>query len=44
MRSFLIDSDTASGDAMAQGMPLGHPDVQAEAITVVAGNVLMVAG
>lgn len=38
MRRFLIDTDTASDDAVALVMALRHPDVQVEAITVVAGN------
>lgn len=39
MRRFLIDTDTASDDAVALVMALRHPDVLVEAITVVAGNV-----
>ncbi len=39
MRHFLIDTDTASDDAVALVMALQHPHVQVEAITVVAGNV-----
>lgn len=39
MRHFLIDTDTASDDAVALVMALKHPDVQVEAITVVSGNV-----
>ncbi len=39
MRRFLIDTDTASDDAVALVMALEHPDVQVEAITLVAGNV-----
>ena len=39
MRHFLIDTDTASDDAVALVMALKHPDVRVEAITVVAGNV-----
>ncbi len=39
MRRFLIDTDTASDDAVALVMALNHPDVEVEAITVVAGNV-----
>jgi purine nucleosidase len=39
MRHFLIDTDTASDDAVALVMALTYPDVQVEAITVVAGNV-----
>lgn len=38
-RPFLIDTDTASDDAVALVMALRHPDVEVEAITVVAGNV-----
>src|SRR3978361_1637507 len=38
-RTFLIDTDTASDDAVALLMALRHPDVEVEAITVVAGNV-----
>lgn len=39
MRRFLIDTDTASDDAVALVMAVKAPDVQVEAITVVAGNV-----
>ena len=39
MRRFLIDTDTASDDAVALVMALRDPDVRVEAITVVAGNV-----
>ncbi len=39
MRRFLIDTDTASDDAVALVMALNHPGVEVEAITVVAGNV-----
>jgi purine nucleosidase len=38
-RHFLIDTDTASDDAVALVMAMQHPGVQVEAITVVAGNV-----
>ncbi len=38
-RRFLIDTDTASDDAVALLLALRHPDVVVEAITVVAGNV-----
>lgn len=38
-RSFLIDTDTASDDAVALIMALRWPDVDVKAITVVAGNV-----
>src|ERR1700730_13454367 len=39
MRRFLIDTDTASDDAVALVMALRSPDVKVETITVVAGNV-----
>ncbi|MHC4321551.1 MAG: nucleoside hydrolase [Planctomycetota bacterium] len=39
MRHFLIDTDTASDDAVALVMALTYPDVQVEAITAVSGNV-----
>lgn len=39
MRSILIDTDTASDDAVALMMALRSPFVHVEAITVVAGNV-----
>lgn len=39
MRRFLIDTDTASDDAVALLMALRYPGIQIEAITVVAGNV-----
>jgi inosine-uridine nucleoside N-ribohydrolase len=38
-RTFLIDTDTASDDAVALIMALRGPDVRVAAITVVAGNV-----
>jgi inosine-uridine nucleoside N-ribohydrolase len=38
-RTFLIDTDTASDDAVALIMALRAPDVHIAAITVVAGNV-----
>ena len=38
-RHFVIDTDTASDDAVALVLALQHPGVQIEAITVVAGNV-----
>jgi purine nucleosidase len=38
-RTFLIDTDTASDDAVAIIMALRAPDVRVVAITVVAGNV-----
>ena len=39
MRSLIIDTDTASDDAVALMMALRHPDIEVAAITVVAGNV-----
>ena len=39
MRRFLIDTDTASDDAVALVMALNNPEIRIEAITVVAGNV-----
>ena len=39
MRNFIIDTDTASDDAVALVMALRQPDVDVKAITVVAGNV-----
>jgi purine nucleosidase len=39
VRHFLIDTDTASDDAVALIMALRSPDVRVDAITVVAGNV-----
>ncbi len=38
-RDFLIDTDTASDDAVALLMALMDPDVTVRAITTVAGNV-----
>jgi purine nucleosidase len=38
-RSFLIDTDTASDDAIALIMALRHPQIEVAAITTVAGNV-----
>ena len=38
-RDFLIDTDTASDDAVALIMALRAPDVEVRAITIVAGNV-----
>jgi purine nucleosidase len=38
MRHFLIDTDTASDDAIALLMILREPSIRVEAITVVAGN------
>lgn len=38
-RKFLIDTDTASDDAVALIMALRHPGIEVVAITVVAGNV-----
>ena len=39
MRNFLIDTDTASDDAVAIIMALAEPDVRVLALTTVAGNV-----
>jgi purine nucleosidase len=39
MRNFLIDTDTASDDAVAIMMALAEPDVRLLALTTVAGNV-----
>lgn len=39
MRRFIIDTDTASDDAVALMMALQHQGVQVDAITTVAGNV-----
>jgi purine nucleosidase len=39
MRPFLIDTDTASDDAVALVMALRTPDIRVEAVTVVSGNV-----
>jgi purine nucleosidase len=39
VRRILIDTDTASDDAVALVMAMRHPDIEIEAITVVAGNV-----
>ncbi len=39
MRKFLIDTDTASDDAVAIMMALAAPDVSVLALTTVAGNV-----
>jgi purine nucleosidase len=39
MRRFLIDTDTASDDAVALVMALRAPDIAIEAMTLVAGNV-----
>jgi purine nucleosidase len=38
-RRFVIDTDTASDDAVAMVIALTHPDIEVVAITVVAGNV-----
>lgn len=39
MRKFIIDTDTASDDAVALVIALQDPDIDVRAITVVAGNV-----
>ena len=44
IRRFIIDTDTASDDAVAILMALSWPDVEVEAITVVAGNVPLAQG
>jgi len=38
-RIFLIDTDTASDDAVAMMMALRHPEIHVAAITTVAGNI-----
>lgn len=43
-RRLIIDTDTASDDAVAILMALQWPDVQVDAITVVAGNVPLAQG
>ena len=44
MRNFIIDTDTASDDAVALVMALRQPDIDVKAITVVAGNVPLAQG
>lgn len=44
MRRFIIDTDTASDDAVALVMALRDPEIIIEAITVVAGNVPLTYG
>jgi purine nucleosidase len=39
MRRFIIDTDTASDDAVAILMALQWPELQVEAVTIVSGNV-----
>lgn len=41
MRRFIIDTDTASDDAVAIMMALASPDIQVDALTIVAGNVCL---
>jgi purine nucleosidase len=41
MRHFIIDTDTASDDAVGLIMAMRYPGVKIEAITVVAGNILV---
>ncbi len=41
MRRLIIDTDTASDDAVALMMAFSRPDVTVEAITMVAGNVAL---
>lgn len=43
-RKMIIDTDTASDDAVAIMMALQTPDIQVEAITVVAGNMPVAQG
>ncbi len=43
-RRFIIDTDTASDDAVAILMALQWPDVEVEAITIVAGNMPVAQG
>jgi purine nucleosidase len=43
-RAMVIDTDTASDDAVAILMALQHPDIDVKAITVVTGNVPMKQG
>ena len=38
-RAMIIDTDTASDDAVAILMALRHPDIDVKAITVVAGHI-----
>src|SRR5579862_7813955 len=44
MRTFVIDTDTASDDAVAILMALADPHVRVAALTVVAGNVSLTQG
>jgi purine nucleosidase len=44
MRTFLIDTDTASDDAVAILMALADPQVRVAALTIVAGNVSLQQG
>lgn len=44
MRKMLIDTDTASDDAVALMMALQTPDIEVMAITIVAGNVPVIQG
>ncbi|MFC5046979.1 nucleoside hydrolase [Aquimarina hainanensis] len=43
-RKFIIDTDTASDDAVALIMAMNYPDVEVEAFTLVAGNVSLEQG
>ena len=43
-RKMIIDTDTASDDAVALVMALRHPDIEVAAITIVAGNVTTESG
>ena len=42
MRNFLIDTDTASDDAVAIIMALAEPSVRVLGLTTVAGNISIV--
>ena len=44
MRKMIVDTDTASDDAVALLMALRSEDVEVEAITIVAGNVAVPQG
>lgn len=43
-QKMIIDTDTASDDAVALMMALRHPDIEVEAITIVSGNVSLEQG
>ena len=44
MRHFLIDTDTASDDAVALIMAVNNPSIEVEAVTIVSGNVAVAQG